>query len=143
MSFLSEYLAVPVVLLVLAGCAGIPPDATLYQRLGGEAVLKAVVDETIDSVAADPRTRRSFQGIKLVTVKQSIVSQLCVVSKGPCKYEGETMQNAHRDAKITDAEFDLMVATLRESLDRHVGTREKNELLKLLAPMKRDIVSAP
>ncbi len=29
----------------------------------------------------------------------------------------------------------------RTALDRHVGTAEKNELLRRLAPLKRDIVA--
>jgi hemoglobin len=56
-------------------------------------------------------------------------------------YEGETMQNSHRDLKITTAEFELFVEAFRTSLNKHVGEREKNELLKILAPMKRDIVT--
>ena len=92
-------------------------------------------------MVADPRTRRSFDGIKLAPLKESIVEQLCSVSGGPCRYQGETMANAHRDSRITDAEFDLMVAALRDALDQRVGTAEKNQLLRLLAPMKRDVVS--
>ena len=30
---------------------------------------------------------------------------------------------------------------VRDALNRHTATREKNEMLRLLAPMKRDIVS--
>jgi hypothetical protein len=37
-----------------------------------------------------------------------------------------------------------MVEILRDSLRRHdVGLRERNELLALLAPMKRDVVDVP
>jgi hemoglobin len=42
---------------------------------------------------------------------------------------------------VTSAEFELFVETFRTALDKHVGTKEKNELLKILAPMKRDIVT--
>ena len=53
------------------------------------------------------------------------------------------MADAHKDARIRASEFDAMVTMLREELDR-VGTdpAAKNELLRLLAPMKRDIVPA-
>ena len=126
-----------------SGCTSVRPESSLYQRLGGTPVLNTVVNETMDTVTNDPRTKRSFEGVKLSTLKQSIVTHLCVLTGGPCTYEGETMSKVHRDARITDAEFDLMVAAMRESLDRHTGTAEKNELLKLLAPMKRDIVTGP
>jgi hemoglobin len=52
------------------------------------------------------------------------------------------MERAHRDAKIGASEFDAMVTILREELDRAgVDAQAKNELLRLLAPMKRDIVN--
>jgi hemoglobin len=129
------------IMMSLSACAVTPQKATLYERIGGHEVLTIVVDETIDKVAHDPKTHRSFEGVKLKALKESIVSQLCELSEGPCKYEGETMKNAHQDTKITEAEFELMVAALRDALNRHTATREKNELLRLLAPMKRDIVS--
>ena len=126
----------------LSACSPVKPERSLYDRLGGQAVLIAVVDETIDNVSQDPLPRRSFDGVKLPVLKESIVSQLCSLTGGGCQYEGETMENAHADAKITTAEFERMVDAMRTALDhQHVGTREKNELLKILAPMKRDIVS--
>jgi hemoglobin len=126
----------------LAGCATAPAgqEATLFTRMGGMPTINKVVGETIDAVVADPKTKRSFEGIKLPTLKESIAQQFCVLAGGPCKYEGEVMRKAHKGLNITDSEFDLMVAALRTSLDRYVGEREKNELLRLLAPMKRDVV---
>lgn len=42
---------------------------------------------------------------------------------------------------ITDTEFDAVVDDLVKTLDKYkVPEREKNELLSLLAPMRKDIV---
>jgi hemoglobin len=114
---------------------------SLFQRIGGLPVLTKIVDESIDEIANSPRTKRSFDGIKLAPLKESIVLQLCKITDGGCIYEGETMLNAHRDAKISEAEFDAFVDMFRTTLTKHLPTREKNELLKILAPMKRDIVT--
>lgn len=146
---LSFYYLMLMFLLTLGGCAGLNssehvnmsrPDDSLFQRIGGLPVLNKIVDEFIDHVAASPRTKRSFDGIKLKTLKESVVAQLCKLTGGGCVYEGETMLNAHRDAKITEAEFDAFVDMFRDTLNVYLPTREKNELLKILAPMKRDIV---
>jgi hemoglobin len=51
------------------------------------------------------------------------------------------MKESHAGLNITEAEFYLTVQFLRDALDARVGEREKNELLRLLAPMKRDIVT--
>ncbi|MBX9675478.1 MAG: group 1 truncated hemoglobin [Methylotenera sp.] len=116
-------------------------DASLFTRIGGLPVLTKIADEFIDKVATTPSTKRSFDGIKLKTLKESVVLHLCELTGGGCKYEGETMANSHRDAKITEAEFDAFVSMFRDTLNKYVSTREKNELLKILAPMKRDIVT--
>lgn len=127
---------------LLAACAAAPTTPlTLYERLGGAKQVDAVVGRLIDRSAADPRTRRSFDGIKLKALKESLAQQICAVSGGGCRYEGETMARAHAELKITASEFDAMVGLLREELDS-AGTDPgaKNELLRLLAPMKRDVV---
>lgn len=125
---------------VVTGCATNMHPNTLFERIGGLAVLNQVVDETVENSVKDPRTQRAFKDIKLKVLKESIVSQLCVLSHGPCVYEGVSMADAHKDLKVNDTEFDTFVEIFRESLNRHVNTSEKNELLKLVAPMKRDIV---
>jgi hemoglobin len=130
--------------LLLLACASTEAPS-LYARLGGQKGLTTIVDRTISRAAQDPRTMRSFDGIKLAAVKQSIVKQLCALSGGGCVYDGETMGRAHKDSKIVASEFDALVDILRDELDQaEVGAAAKNQLLKLLAPMKRDIaVAAP
>ncbi len=117
-------------------------EPSLYQRIGGEAVLKTVVNETLDEVSQDPRTKRSFEGVKMSTLKQSLTNFLCLKTGGECEYEGETMKKSHADSHITTAEFEILVDVLRQRLDANgVGTKEKNQLLRILAPMKSDVVT--
>ncbi len=134
--------------LGLTGCAGnalnpntLNPNAPLYQRLGGDDGVRAIVDETIDTVAADPRANHSFQKVDIKRLKGKIVEQICSLTGGGCKYSGDTMKQSHAGLNITEAEFYITVQTLRNVLDKRVGDREKNELLKILAPMKRDVVT--
>lgn len=137
--------------LLLVACASLPQvdqssiakpqNDSLFERIGGLPVLTKIVDESVDEIAHSPRTKRSFDGVKLTPLKESIVMQLCKITDGGCIYEGETMLNSHRDAKISEAEFDAFVDMFRTTLTKYLPTREKNELLKILAPMKRDIVT--
>ena len=51
------------------------------------------------------------------------------------------MKQVHAGHHISEAEFYGMVADLRTVLkERHVSQGATNELLRLLAPMKRDVV---
>jgi hemoglobin len=129
--------------LLLNACATQPKaNQSLYERIGGQAMLSEISSDTIDIVSTDPRTMRSFKDVKLKVLKESITNFLCIKTGGSCEYEGETMKNSHAEAEITTAEFELMVQVMRDVMDKHhVGTKEKNELLKILAPMKRDVVT--
>ncbi|MEX8495627.1 group 1 truncated hemoglobin [Sphaerotilus sp.] len=146
-SFLLRVAALGWLLAVVSGlsaCA-VPPsaDSTLYQRLGGQAGVAVLSDRLIERTANDPRTRRSFEGVKLVPLQQSLADYLCKVADGGCVYEGETMADSHADLGIQAHEFDLMVAFLRDALDAQgVATADKNELLRRLAATRRDIVQA-
>lgn len=115
---------------------------TLYERLGGAPVVERIAAQTIDRTAADPATRRSFDKVNLANLKKKVAEQLCELSGGPCKYSGDPMKLVHKGMDINEGEFNGMVQHLRDACDASgVGQREKNELLRLLAPMKRDIVT--
>lgn len=119
-------------------CADTSP---LYTRLGGAPVVTQVVSQTIDTVAQDPRVNQSFHKVNLKRVKQKLVEKICNLTGGGCEYTGDDMKQVHRGLKIGEGEFYALVEALRQALDDNkVGTREKNELLALLAPMKRLIV---
>lgn len=115
---------------------------SLYARLGGETVVTKVVGETIDRCAVSPQTRRSFDKVNLKNLKKKLVEQICFLSGGGCEYTGDDMKLVHKGLDITESEFYGLVDILRDSLN-NAGVAEgpKNELLRLLAPMKRDIVT--
>lgn len=134
-------IAVSALLVLLCGCSTPRPSPSLYERLGGLPVITVVVDKAVDRHVADPRTRRSFEGVDLKALKASIVSQACEASGGPCKYQGKSMSKAHEGLDITPAEFDVAMGHIAQTLDElGVGRREKEEFLSLLRPMKNDIV---
>lgn len=135
-------LATMAIAVALGGCSSLRDGDALYRHLGGEAGIQRIVDDLMDMAVVDLRTRRSFDGISRKHLKHSIAMFVCNVAGGHCAYEGVDMKATHIDARVTEAEFDALVDMLRVSLDRHVGTAEKNELLRRLAPMKRDIVTA-
>ena len=118
-----------------------PSDASLYARMGGSATITAVVDELIDHSANDPKLQRSFKDVDLARVKRLLAEQICSLTGGGCQYSGDSMRDVHAGLKIDQSEFYGLVEALRDTLRRRgVGLRERNELLEILAPMKRDVV---
>jgi len=119
-------------------------DRTLYDRLGGQPGVAAIAGSLIDRVAADPITASSFEHVKLDRLKRLLGEQICALGGGPCRYSGASMKRSHRGLHITQSMFYRMVETLRDVLrERRVDARSTNELLRLLAPMKRDVVEGP
>jgi hemoglobin len=118
-----------------------PTSRSLYARLGGTTKVTAVVNDTIDRVAADPRMNQSFDKVDLKRVKALLVEQICAVTGGGCTYTGDSMKDVHAGHKIRNAEFYGLVEVLRDSMRQHdVPLSARNELLEILAPMKRDVV---
>ncbi len=117
------------------------PQESLYERLGGEAAIKAVVDEFVANVGADARINQYFANANLDRLKGHLVNQIGQASGGPQQYTGRDMKTAHAGMGIDDAAFNALVEDLVKALDKFsVPEQEKSELLGLLGPMKVDIV---
>ena len=131
--------------LAMAGCASMDSGAmakkSLYDRLGGQGAIRAVVDDFVGNVAGDTRINRRFANTDVPRLKTKLVEQICEATGGPCKYTGASMLDAHRGMNISDAEFTALVEDLVKSLDKFkVPAQEKNELLTALGGMKPQIV---
>lgn len=118
-----------------------PTPGSLYVRMGGAPNVQAFVNDMFDHVSHDPRTRRSFDKVNITRLKGFVAVKICSLTGGGCQYTGDSMRDAHAGLGITEAEFYGLVEVLRDSLRRHgVALRERNELLQILAPIKRDVV---
>lgn len=127
-----------------AACCTAHAKDTLYVRLGGETGVAAIADTLIDRAVADPLTGPSFRGSNLGRIKRLLAEQICELAAGPCHYSGDSMQEVHAGHHITEAQFYRVVATLQQVLkERGVSLGATNELLRLLAPTKRDVVEPP
>jgi hemoglobin len=136
-------IAAALMTLTLLGCATQAPrptGPTLYQRLGGQAAIGAVVDDTLANVATDPRINRRFANSDTARLRAGLIELLCDRTGGPCTYRGRNMADAHEGMNIRDDEFDALVDDLVRALDKHrVPAREKDELLSLLGRMRNAI----
>lgn len=115
---------------------------SLYERLGGTAALRVVVDDFVNNVVADDLIRARFANADLPAFKDKLVDQLCMVTGGPCRYTGKSMKEAHAGMKLSEGEFTALVNDLKKALDKnHVGNREQADLLGGLAAMHDDVVN--
>ncbi len=75
-------------------------------------------------------------------LKARLVEQICQGTGGPCIYAGADMRTAHAGMGIQSKHFNALVQDLGKTLNKFkVPKREQGELVAILAPMKRDIVT--
>ena len=131
------------------------PDKSLYERLGGIFAIALVVDHFSDGVVKNPIVGQTSKNPQLREWHTKNLDRLpglkfmrtlwvANVSGGPFQFAatepGKTplgLEEAHRDLKITPAEFDEVAAELGRTLDfAKVPKREKDEVLAAFAAHK-------
>ena len=123
---------------------------TLYDRIGGEATIVAVVDDLIARAMADRAVNFSRSGTphawqptpqNVALLKTRLIQFLGTATGGPQQYEGEDLRTGHRGMRITGAEFDAFVRDVGVSLQQ-VGVKEKErkEVLEIVQSAKGSIV---
>jgi len=131
------------VLAALAGLASFSAHAqpTLFERIGGEAKMHAVVEDFVDVMQADDRINFTFAETDLKKFKQLLYEQLCNLTQGPCRYTGRDMRTAHAKLNINDAMFNALAEDLYVAFERqHVPYHLQNKVVAMLAPMQHDVV---
>ncbi len=138
----AAYFAAVGLAVTLAACqTTMTPQKSLYDRLGGQPAIAAVVDDFVGNVAGDTRINGFFARTDVPHLKRQLVDQVCQASGGPCAYSGRDMMSAHRGMNISDGQFNALVEDLVKTLDKFkVPDREKGELLAALGGLKPQIV---
>ncbi len=129
----------------------VPVEKSLFERLGGEPAIKAVVDDFVTRAAANPAVNFTRQGQprtwksnpqSVERLKKHLTQFICVATGSlDIIYEGQDMVTAHKGMKITHAEFDALAQDLKASLNQfNVPEREQNELLAIVGTTRPSIV---
>ena len=135
-------------------------EKSLYDRLGGVFAISAVVDHFSDALVNNPIVGKDSKNPALRNWHRNSLNRLpglkfmrtlwvCEVTGGPFKFSptkpGSTplgLENAHRDLKISPAEFDEVAAELGRTLDwAKVPAREKGEVLTAFAAHKAEVTA--
>ena len=116
-------------------------DGSLYQRLGGNEAVVAVIDDFVGRCAADSRINQKFARTDVPRLKKMLVDQVTAATGGPATYSGRSMAETHDSMGVTAGEFDALVGNLVATLDQFtVPAAEQQELLGILGPLRGDIV---
>jgi hemoglobin len=133
----------------------------LYERLGGEKGIQAIIDDFVPRVLADPRVNWERKGItrggislhrnqsvewkatdeNQVNLKKHLQQFIALATGGPSNYEGKDMKASHAAMHITNAEFDAAVGDIKATLDKlKLPNQEQKELLAIIETTRPQVV---
>ncbi len=119
------------------------PTQTLYDRLGGGAAVRSVVDRFYELVLIDPQLRPYFAGIDLAKLRRHQALFISQVAGGPTAYDGRSMEEAHAGRGIDDLAFDRVASHLVEALQEHrVPAAEIEEVVAAVGGL-HDVIVQP
>lgn len=116
---------------------------SLYERLGGEEKIRAIVTDLLALHHRNPAisTRYDNASKSDAEIIDLVVDLLGSATGGPQVYKGDDMKTAHRGMNISEAEFVAVLDDLLEALAKHgVGEIEKAEVLALNYALKDEVV---
>lgn len=119
-----------------------PAATSIYDSIGGEPALVAVVDDLYQRVTADPELAGFFAGTNMAKLKGRQVEFFAAALGGPQAYTGATMREAHRGRGIGQKHFNLVAGHLIAALSAaDVPDKTINDITGLLGLLAEDIVS--
>ncbi len=135
--------------LILTACQANAPQP-LYQRLGGDVMISAIVEDWIGQAASDPRVNFTRKGTSMEWIatpdnveklKVHLTEYIEAATGGSQEYQGRDMRSVHANMGITSSEFDAIEEDLAKSLAKYdVPARETSELMALVEGTRKDIV---
>jgi hemoglobin len=120
---------------------------SLWDRLGGEKNVRKVVQDFMDLEHTDPKVdffrggKHKLNDEQLADLKQKIVEFVSQAAGGPLKYTGKSMKEAHAGMGITNAQFDALVADLKQALDKNgAKPADRDAVLEAVQGTRKDVV---
>ena len=135
----------------------------LFDRLGGEHGITAIVEDFTPRVLQDPRVNWERKGVKrgfflfrksdepapwsattvnMANLKKHLVQFLVLATGGPARYDGKELKSTHAGMRIGNPEFDAVLGDLKASLDRlKIPNKEQKELLSVVESTRPQVVT--
>ena len=118
--------------------------STIYDEIGGEPTVTAVVDALYERLTTDSDLMSYFEGLDMGRLKAHQRALVTVALGGSSEeYTGRMMQPAHAGLAITDEAFDKVLGHLGAVLvDAGVAPETVARILAILQPVRGDVVQS-
>ena len=133
---------------------------TLYDRLGGEAGIRRIVDDFVERALEDPRVNWARKGVtyggwfrpdksvewtptpeNVKELKERFVQFISVAAGGPSEYDGRPIKSVHAKMQIAESEFEAAIGDLKATLDKlRIAPEIQKELLAVFESTRPQVV---
>lgn len=117
---------------------------SVYERLGGEAAVAALLEGLYVRALADPLLSPLLHNIDIQRLKAHQFAFISQAMGGPHQYTGVSLVQAHARLSIEERHFNGFVAHLEDAL-REIGAAEDvtAEIVSRVTPLRDVIVNTP
>lgn len=119
---------------------------SLYERIGGEAAVKAAVDKFYSKILADANLAPFFAGVDMQRQQRHQENFMTFAFGGPNRYNGRGLRAAHaklvHDKGLNDGHFDAVAGHLKATLEElSVAPALVQEVLTLVGGTRADVLA--
>lgn len=116
---------------------------SLYERLGGEDMISALIPAFYVRVLADPELGPFFKDTELEKLHAMQREFFVMATGGPLQYSGRPLAHTHHGRGITRHHFGSFTKHLVETLlDMGVTQEETDEVIERINAMTNEIIGA-
>lgn len=116
----------------------------LFDRIGGEAAVKATVIKMYDKILDDAELAPFFENIAVDKLRLSQAAFVTYAFGGPNHYTGKSLRSAHKDSVsrgLSDRHFDLVAAHLKSAMQElNVPPNLIDEALAIVGSTRKDVL---
>lgn len=117
-------------------------SASLYERLGGDTGIKAIVDDVMAAHLSNPIVQTRFQNARDIEhAKKMAWEFFCTGAGGPKPYTGRDMRTTHKGMNISEQEYLAVMDDIMAALRKHnIDDLTQKDVLAILYSLKGDII---
>jgi len=94
-------------------------EPSMFERIGGEPALRAIIDAFVERVFRDMMIGFFFRGIEQRRIQELEYQHAAAHLGGPVEYRGRPLDVAHQKHRIMGGQFARRLQILRETLAEH------------------------
>mgnify|MGYP003668267725 FL=1 len=138
----TSFATVNVMAVETKAVAVVPAAQSLYDRIGGEVVSRAIVEDIWTNHSNNPIVKGRFGNSDPEYVKQRVFEIFAAATGGDVEYKGMDLAERHSNMNVSEMEFNAAIDDIMAAMTKNnIAQKEKDEVLVILWSVRPAIVN--